>query len=361
MSLNPRHPNRTSGRRRPNAPGLRPGRASNRTVTIAVLAAGLAAALLPGPSLAGDSKYAGEFLRLGVGGRALGMGGGFVGIADDASAAYWNPAGLASLGRAEMLFMHSEQFASLANHDYIGFVQPLPSGTGHSAVGIGLIRFSVDNIQITRDAYQDLDHNGQWDPGEPIMTDQFRTDSDTEYCLLLSYARAAADHLLLGGSAKLIRQGLLDNTSFGMGLDLGLLYRLRSDLRLGARLANATTTRISWDTGRRETIMPSLDLGLSWTRKVEALNGTLTAGLGLANSFENRQEASQVSGGMWGGELQGGLEYWYGRSVAARVGSDAGHLAAGAGLRYHSLGADYAYLAHEDLGATHRVSASVGL
>ena len=52
--------------------------------------------LLLGLSASGGwaTKYAGEFLALGVGARALGMGGAFVSLADDATAAYWNPAGI---------------------------------------------------------------------------------------------------------------------------------------------------------------------------------------------------------------------------------------------------------------------------
>lgn len=319
----------------------------------------LACLLVPGASR-GVDKYAGEFLRLGVGARALALGGGFVALSDDASAAYWNPAGLARLERAEMLFMHSEHFGTLANHDYVGFVQPLAGSGRRSAVGIGLIRFAVDDILITRDAFEDLDGDGVYDPGlEPILPERFRTGSDAEYGLLLSYARETGDRFSLGGNVKLIRQGLLDNTSFGMGLDLGLLFRPRAGWVLGARLADATGTRISWDTGHRETVAPSLSFGASWTAPVTTLRGTITAAFALDSSFDGREEASQVSGGPWGGDLRGGLEYWYSGAVAARIGSDAGSLTAGAGIRYRALGADYAYLSHEELDATHRVSASV--
>lgn len=328
----------------------------------------LAVALGAGPAQAGD-KYAAEFLRLGVGARALGMGGSFVALADDASASYWNPAGAARLERPEMLFMHAEQFGAIANHDYLSYVQPLEGAAGRSAVGIGLIRFSVDDILVTRDAYLDLNENGVYDRDqngdgilddpEPILVDRFYTDSDTEYALLLTYGRAMGDRLSLGGNVKLLRQGLLDNTSFGVGLDLGLLAFPRPDLRIGVRLADATTTRISWDTGRRETVNPSLLIGTAWTRELPGSLGRFTAALGAAGTFEGREEASQASMGSFGGDLQGGVEYWYARTIAGRIGLDAGNLTAGAGLRYRGLGADYAYLSHEDLDATHRVSASV--
>ena len=164
--------------------------------------------------------------------------------------------------------------------------------------------------------------------------------------------------MALGGNLKLLRQGLLDNTSFGMGLDLGALVRFDRGFTIGARLADATTTRISWDTGRRESIQPTLILGSSYTRSLSKL-GTVTAAMGVNSSFEGRKEASQFSGGAWGSDWQAGLEYWYMRSIALRLGTDAGNMTAGAGIRHRGLGADYAFLSHDELDDTHRVSASV--
>ena len=49
---------------------------------------------------------AGLFLRMGVGARALGMGGAFTGIANDPSAAYWNPSGLGQIHNFQFEFMN---------------------------------------------------------------------------------------------------------------------------------------------------------------------------------------------------------------------------------------------------------------
>ena len=51
-------------------------------------------------SPASATKYAAEFLKIQVGARALGMGGAFTAVADDASAPWWNPAG--KIGRAHV-------------------------------------------------------------------------------------------------------------------------------------------------------------------------------------------------------------------------------------------------------------------
>ncbi len=64
-------------------------------------------------ALAGGTKvrkFAGEFLSIGVGGRALGLGGAFVALANDVTAGYWNPAGLAQVNYPEFTLMHDERF-----------------------------------------------------------------------------------------------------------------------------------------------------------------------------------------------------------------------------------------------------------
>jgi hypothetical protein len=76
-------------------------------------------------------------------------------------------------------------------------------------------------------------------------------------------------------------------------------------------------------------------------------------------TFEGRKKASEFSAGRVGGDFQGGFEYWFSRAIALRFGSSAGEWTAGGGLRYRGLGADYAFLPNDELGETHRISASV--
>ena len=305
-------------------------------------------------------KYAAEFLRIGVGARALGMGGAFTAVADDGSASYWNPAGLAMIDRPELLFMHAEQFGDLASHDFFGYVQPLSMvGSGsEGAVGLSAIRFGVDEIIFTRDAFNDRNNNGKPDPGE-VDPALFRKESDTEWGVFFTYARPIGGWGSVGGNLKVVRQALLRNTSFGMGVDLGLMVAARRDITFGVRFADITTTQISWDTGTREVVNPTVNLGARWTRMMPSLRGQLTAAADVGMSFEGRVEASQFGSGVLGGDFQGGLEYWFSRAVAARVGTTSGEWTAGGGIRFRGLGADYAFLPHDDLGDTHRLSASV--
>src|SRR5580765_5752550 len=111
---------------------------------------GFALASLAVSTEAHATKYAGEFLKIPVGARAIGMGGAFTAISDDATSPYWNPAGMIYLPYREVIFQHSERFGSLLNHDYLGGVLPLGGGKGRQgALGISIIRLATDDIPVT--------------------------------------------------------------------------------------------------------------------------------------------------------------------------------------------------------------------
>ena len=74
------------------------------------------------------SRYGGDPLLVGAGARSLGMGGAFVALSDDATAVYWNPAGLAGLARMEVQVQHTEQFGGTGNHDAFALARPSPIG-----------------------------------------------------------------------------------------------------------------------------------------------------------------------------------------------------------------------------------------
>lgn len=163
-----------------------------------------------------QAKYSNEFLKIGVGARALGMSNAFVATADDVTAGYWNPAGLAHLeSDFQVSLMHSEYFAGIANYDYGAFATKIDSV---STIGFSLIRFGVDDIPNTT---QLIDANGNLD------FNRVTSFSVADYAGLISYARKSKiDGLSFGGNVKIIRRIIGDfSQAWGFGFDLGAQYR----------------------------------------------------------------------------------------------------------------------------------------
>ena len=75
------------------------------------------------------AKYTADFLTLGVGARALAMGGAGTALSDNAYASYWNPAGLGQLTRYEVSFMHSTLNGEDA-YDFVSYIHPLKNRGG---------------------------------------------------------------------------------------------------------------------------------------------------------------------------------------------------------------------------------------
>ncbi len=103
-------------------------------------------------------KYSNEFLNIGVGARALGMGNANVASVEGVNSGYWNPAGLLKQKNdLEVGLMHAEYFAGIAKYDYMGMSKRIDS---NSVAGVSILRFGVDNIPNTLDL---VDANGNID------------------------------------------------------------------------------------------------------------------------------------------------------------------------------------------------------
>ncbi|MRR08878.1 hypothetical protein EG831_02065 [bacterium] len=315
-----------------------------------VIRAALVLALLSPGRQALASKYAGEFTYLGLGARALAMGGAYVALADDGFASYWNPAGTAG-GAHQAAFMHSSTFGGLVSYDAAGYTRPLRNG----GCGIVLFRLGVTDVPLTGDALLDANGNGEMDPGERLDYARIGYTSDNEWFLLANYSRRLPGGLDAGGNLKLVYKTVGPGSAWGVGLDAGALRPLGRGITAGLHVADLTTTYLAWNTGQRELITPTARVGLSWRPHLGG-RAPFTAAAAADVRFEGRAVAAQFHAGRMSADLHLGAEYRIRDRLSLRLGTDQGRFAAGAGLRLGRITADYAFMAGGDLGGSTRVS-----
>jgi hypothetical protein len=285
--------------------------------------------------------YAGEFLSLGAGARALGLGSAYVAVVDDATAGYWNPAALAGWQGRQLHLSHSERFSGLVDHQFTGVALPGPWAAG---VALSLLRVGVGGIQLTT----------LQDPRAPLGPENrpvvSSTTSSADYALYLSGGRRLSQRVAAGASVKLIYRTVASYSAYGIGMDLGLRWGLAPGLVLAAGLRDVTSTPIFWNTETTDRIQPSVLLGLAYTRAWAGGRATAALSSRAGGDAADESGASPVGGGM---------EYLY-RGVALRAGLEEGRPAFGMGLRPHPrLGLDLAYLQHDELEPTYLFSAAV--
>ncbi len=336
------------------------------------IAAAVIAVALTLPGTAGAAKFAGEFMAVGGGARALGLGGAFVAVAADVSTVYWNPAGLSGLKTRQALAMHSERFGDLLNYNFVSYGQPttLLGDNREAAWGAALLHLGVAGQVVTNQlGFTDLDGNGEFNPetGERLIDangNEFRAfdllprETDNSFAFLGTFAMNTSVGRI-GGNIKLIySNAIAGQSSTGIGIDLGFLRRdlFVDRLDFGAKLQDATGTYISWSTGTNEFIVPMLKLGAAYTLPSEKLNGAILFAADTDIFFDDRRQASQFWMEGVSTDLHLGVELQFQGKVMVRGGLDAENPTAGAGIRLGAVGFDYAWLDHDDFDATHRVS-----
>jgi len=281
---------------------------------------------------AGSAGGAAAYLKMGVSARALGMGEAFSAVADDASATYYNPAGIGELQKREIHTMHA--MLSLDRKlDFANYVLPDPKRKG--VWGFSWTRFGVDEIPETR-----VDN-----AGNPIVDASgnvriFSYFSDVENNYSLSYGRKMSDRRSYGGTLKLLRHSLFDASANGLGLDWGGLFKMSDRTKIGVVLKNLGAS-LKWNTasGNKDSIPVTSVVGVAYQWKPKILT-----------ALDIEKTGSEDF------KAKFGVEGKITESIALRAGVNNKNFSIGAGFKSKEWNFDYAFY-DEELGANQRITA----
>lgn len=166
---------------------------------------------------------AAAFLNVDVGARGVGMGSAYVSVVEDATAMYWNPAGLARVKGNEAVFSHMQWVADI----------------GMNYAGVAVNMGNLGNVGVSGQ-FETMDEMERTTILQPDGTGEMF--SAGSYAFGLSYARNLTDRFSIGMSAKFIHERIYHSTANGAALDIGILFDTQfNDMKIGMSITNYGT------------------------------------------------------------------------------------------------------------------------
>ena len=174
-------------------------------------------------SISRSGTTAASFLKVGVGGRALGMGEAYATQATDITSMFWNSSGLALNDKMQVFFNHFYYFADMSM-DYGAFSLPTNIGTFGAFVtymGLG----SIERTTITQPE----------GTGEIVNANSFAVG--------VSYSRMLTDRFSIGGNIKYVQETIWHSNATGVAFDIGVLYKaFFKNINVGMSISNFGTS-----------------------------------------------------------------------------------------------------------------------
>ncbi len=281
-----------------------------------------------------------HFLKIGIGARSMGLGGAYVGLSDDITSLYWNPAGLRKLKTKEFGFMHTKWVLD-TKYEFAGIGIPLNNKT----IGLGIMYLDLGEIE------------GRSEEG--IETGSFRA---SDFCFTISGAKRISNRIDLGATIKFIQQKIEKEEAKGVAVDIGVKCKVKG---------------VKGDLG-----LVIKNIGPEMKFIDEPYNLPLTISLGGGYNFLGNFVISlDINHEIYDDKtsISMGIEYRPVRFISLRAGYlyklayqlltyqnslfqeenkifDFNGLSGGFGLNFSNYILDYSLIPYKDLGLTHRLS-----
>jgi len=190
-----------------------------RKYLIGVVILGVCLAAILGRADAGADV--GQFLRIGAGARASGMGEAFCAVSDDTYAIYYNPAGLCQLTQEQISLMHNKWLRDL-RYESLLYAKPHKLGVS----GASITYLGMDSLKG-----RDKDSRPIGDFGAKDFAIQFSSSSMFDH------------NGALGISLKYIQQEIENEEDSALAFDMGILYcDPLKNIKWGMAIQNIGTT-----------------------------------------------------------------------------------------------------------------------
>jgi tetratricopeptide (TPR) repeat protein len=276
-----------------------------------------------------------DYLKIGLGAGAVGMGEAYTAHQGDVTSMFYNPAGLATVDVNELTATHLNWIAD-TQYEAAAYVRPdLEFGT----LGVGLFMLHMPPIPALDEANNDLGTVNAYDLGV-----QFSYAKDLNRWTNIT-------GLSGGVNVKILHRELAGLTASGAAVDLGATYNFNESLAFGAALSNLGYLSPFGSESEQENLPATLRAGAAYTLGITDTQKVLAA-VDLVQAIDDDLKVNL------------GLEYSLANLIHVRVGYKYGYdtdgLQAGFGVGWQNLSVDYAFKTMGVFGYTQYFSATIG-